>query len=266
MTASAPRFLFPRLFLACGLTMLLLLAGGPLGAGPTTAADRPVFVVATEYWPPFRIEQRSGRPGGIDPALMARVGELMGVDFVFRRMPWARCLESLREGRADAVTGLAYTDERAAFIAYVEPSYLSCAPRFFTRKGHGGEVQKYEDLRGYVIAYSRNSAYFEPFDSDATLQKLAVTDESQIIELARTGRAPLFVGTDCQVEYDLKRLGLEGLFEQTAYKPEGRIRLFIGVSRRSPLMERMAGLEKALQEVVRQKVPASLAVHYGLTQ
>lgn len=256
----------PRAAALCrALAGFAVLACCLVGFAPQVAArDRPVFVVVTDVWPPFRFENRNGDMAGIDPELMDLVGEKLGVTFVFKRMPWARCLEAMRAGEADAMTGLAKTAEREAFIAYVDAPYLACAPRFYAASGVGAGIRGYGDLRGKRIGFARQSAYFEPFDSDTTLLKVPATTESQIIDMALAGRVDLFVGTDCQVEFDLLSRGLADRFEQTRYKPEGRTSLYVGVSRKSPLMHHMNALKKALAELIRQGVPQELAARHGL--
>lgn len=55
--------------------------------------------------------------------------------------PFARCLEMIRNGDADTITGIAYTKERTEFIDYVKTPYMSVRPLFIARKGLGSSVQ-----------------------------------------------------------------------------------------------------------------------------
>ncbi|MEF2145840.1 MAG: transporter substrate-binding domain-containing protein [Desulfovibrionaceae bacterium] len=220
------------------------------------------IIMVTDYWPPFRIEDKDGI-GGIDRALLDEAGRRMGVEFVLIRMPWARCLLSLKQGIADGMTGLALTPQREKYIAYSKMPYYSCAPAFYIRKDWPmPPILRYEDLYGLTIGYTRDSAYFEPFDSDLELNKIAAIQEEQLIEMVLKGRWDVFIGTDCRVQYDLARLGLENKIAQAPYRPATHIDLYVGFSRKSPFMERLSEFNALLDDLVRSGAIRTMAAQY----
>lgn len=220
------------------------------------------YVVATDYWPPFRVKN-GDEMIGIDIDLMRTVGERMGVEFVFRVMPWARCLLSMEKGDVDMMSGLAWTRERARHIRYSSLPYYTCAPAFYERKSRKGPpIRNYEDLMHVEVAYTRDSAYFEPFDSDLRLDKVAVTSEAQLVRMVEEGRLDVFIGTDCQVDYDLVQRGLERKIVKTSFQPQDRIELYLGVSRRSPLRHRLDELNAVLEELVENGTVRRIADRY----
>lgn len=235
-----------------------------LSAAMTVSAvqARETIVVATDYWPPFRIEQ-DRTIQGLDTDIMRIIGQRMNVDFAFIHMPWARCLEEMRRGGVDMMTGLARTPERAVFIAYSDHVYYTCAPAFYARADSSAQsIAKYDDLVGYTIGFTRDSAYFEPFDSDVSLTKKAGNNEMQVLRMVLENRWDLFVGTDCQVDYDLARLKLTQDIKKILYRPEKRVDLYMGFSKRSSFRSRQAEFDAVLKAMIEDGTIKRLAEEY----
>lgn len=213
--------------------------------------DDAVFTVVTDYWPPFRINTKTGRLTGIDRDLMDEIGKRMGVSFTWHRRPWVRCLLEIEHGLADVMTGVAKTPERAKYIHYSDTAYMTLSPAFYVHKDTGADaITHYEDLKKFSIGYTRGSAYFKRFDNDDTLNKKPGNDEEMLIEMVREKRWDTLIGTDAQVEYDLSLRELRGTIVKAAYKPDSAIKLYLGISKRSPLMNRMEELNRVLERIL----------------
>lgn len=223
------------------------------------AAD---YEVATDYWPPFREMSDDGEIEGYDVDLMQDIARRMKVGFSFVRYPWARCLENMAQGRSDLMTGLARTPEREKYILYTDQSYHQCRPAFYVRHDYGVPLKSYEDLQDLTIGYTRNSAYFEPFDSDDGLRKVAVANERTLLRMLLKGRLDVVVGTDCQVLTDIRQMGIEGLIEQAEYAPDASVKLYLGVSKKSPLAIQMGRLNTALEEAIADGTTEALRRKY----
>jgi polar amino acid transport system substrate-binding protein len=206
--------------IAAMLLGILLLAG-------LTAQQDPLIAV-TEIWPPYRIEAGDGRMTGIDIELLEALEERLGVEIEVQRHPFARALEMIRTGEADIITGIAYTPERDEYIAYSSESYSSVRPVFYAGRDLAPQIRSYEDLYGYVIGYSLNSAYFEPFNSDENLTKQGLSTETQVLRMLELGRVDVIIGTNPNLAYDVARLGLDDALSQTSYTPEPNTPLFLG--------------------------------------
>jgi len=174
-------------------------------------------------------------------------------------MPWARCLESMRTGEGDLITGLAYTQQRAAHIRYSVLSYYTVSPAFYTISGQGHLIREYKDLYRYNIGHSHGSAYFEPFNSDQRLSKTGVPTEDLLLRMLLQGHLDVIIGTDANVSYDLARKGLKGRIEKVAYTPVSLTELFMGISRKSAFMSRADELDRVLGILVRTGVIDRLA-------
>jgi len=213
------------------------------GAWAEPAAE-PLRVV-TDYWPPFRMEGRDGRIEGLDIDLLEELQRRTGVQFEVRRQPWARALEDMRRGQADLMTGLARTAEREQYIDYLQPAYHACAPRLYGSPQRAASIRDYAQLTGLRIGYVLQSAYFEPFDSDPALTKIGVKNEEQLLQMQLRGRIEVLIGTDCQVDFQLRD-------PQLAYQPPQQTLLFIGLSRASPRLAERERLSAALQALLRE--------------
>ncbi|MBW1898484.1 MAG: amino acid ABC transporter substrate-binding protein [Deltaproteobacteria bacterium] len=210
------------------------------------------IIIATEVWPPFRIADKTSeyQYSGIDLDLLKEVTKRLNVTFKIKHLPWARCLDFMKSGKADIITGLAYTPERAQYIRYSAIPYYVASPAFYLQKGKGHLIKKYEDLNPFTIGYSINSAYFEPFNSDKALKKFGVSTEVQLIKMLAYGHIDVIIGTDCNVEHDIAKLGLKNKIEKAHYIPDKKIELYIGISKKSEFSKRYDELNRIIKELV----------------
>ncbi|CCO25502.1 substrate-binding periplasmic protein [Maridesulfovibrio hydrothermalis] len=218
--------------------------------------------VATDLWPPFRIAREDGSLSGIDIDLLALLGKRMHIEFTVERYPWARCLKYMKDGTRDFMTGIAKTAEREEYIIYSEIPYYACRPAFYSRAGRSWSVEKYEDLKGLRVGFTRNSAYFPKFDNDTGLKKNAKNSEKQLLEMLTAGRLDIIIGTDCQVDYDITEKDLDAVIVKEPYVPDYSVDLYIGVSKRSRWRYRMKELNKVIKELVDDGVVQRIARKY----
>lgn len=216
---------------------------------PVFAAEgTPTYFIATDYWPPYRIHNSVSEIGGIDRDIMDEVARRMNVRFVWLRRPWARCLSDMEKGEVDIMTGIAKSPEREAYIRYSAIPYDTCAPAFYVKRGHlSRSVVRYKDLQGLRIGFVRDSVYFPQFDADTSLRKIPGNTEDQLVRMLMEKRFDVIIGTDCQVEYDIKLRGLESQIVRTQYVPPKKSDLYIGVSRRSQFQERLSDLNLIIE-------------------
>lgn len=208
-------------------------------------------VMVTEEWAPFRISGQNGEiRSGIDVDLMNEVTRRTGIAITIMNVPWSRCLEMIKLGQADILTGAAWTAERARAMGYVNVSYYSVRPVFYARAGSGGTVTSYEDLYGKSIGHSINSAYFERFNNDSKLNKIPLKDEETILKMLSLGRIDLVVGTEPNISWDIARLGMKGQFEPTTWQPGEKTPLYVVVSADSKVPNLADRLEKTLQAIM----------------
>ena len=223
---------------------LLILLGVPVHA-----EEAPPLLVMTDVWPPFRMQAADGALQGLDIDLLNQLSARTGLRFKVQRAPWARGLAALQNGKADLMTGLAKTPEREAYIHYLAKPYYACAPRFYAAPAQAKALHSYAQLAGLTIGHVLESAYFEPFDSDAQLRKTAVNTESQLLEMLSRGRLQAVIGTDCQVDYELRDARWKGLIAKAEFRPEAHTDLYIGFSRQRGLQAQYQLVSRALAQL-----------------
>jgi len=216
------------------------------------AEPRPPLLVMTDLWPPFRMLNEQGELVGLDIDLLAQLSQRTGLQFEVRRAPWARGLAALQQGRADLMAGLAKTPEREQYIEYLPRPYHVCSPRFYAAPVQARYLRDYAQLEPLQLGYVLESAYFEPFDSDQQLRKVAVSSEEQLLEMLVRGRLQAIIGTDCQVDYALRDPRWQGQIAKAAYAPAAHTDLYIGFSRQRLRTDDYQLLSQALDELVRE--------------
>lgn len=187
-------------------------------------------VVATDEWPPFRMLNQAQVFEGFDIDLLEEISEISDLQFDVQRYPWARALKQLKNHKVDMMTGLAYTHQRATYINYIPFPYFTCKPAFYMQRSLGKDILSYNDLYQYEIGYVLHSAYFEPFNSDPNIRRDPVATEIQLLKMAERGRLDVFVGTDCQVDYEITKKGLWGKLLKATFQPEKSVELYLGIA------------------------------------
>lgn len=226
----------------------LIVAGVGYLASVTLSHAEPIRI-AVDNWPPFQYETESGFVG-IDIELAKEIAERMAAELQVLKKPWGRSLKSMETGQVDILTGLAYREERAKYIAYTDTPYYACSTVFYTAKGEGNDIKTYEDLKRFSIGYVLHSAYFEPFDSDDAITKVGVATEDNLMDMLVNKRIKTIVGTDCQVDYYLQTHNLHQMIEKAEFRPGNTVNLFLGVSKKSPWAAQLDEFNAVVKELV----------------
>ena len=226
------------------LTWLLL-------SSPLFAYKPAEIIVGTDSWPPFRIHSDKSLDG-LDFDLWEEIERRLNIKIIFRKYPWSRILHNLKSGELDAMSGLAKRKERELYMTYTTPSYFTCSTVFYMKKGEGHLVQKYEDLYKYPIAYVANSAYFNKFDNDSALNKHAIPSEIQLIKMLGKGRVKVIIGTDCQADYQIAKLGFSNEFEKAMFKPDNNVDLYIAISKKSHFIKELNRVNETIKQIVEE--------------
>lgn len=221
------------------------------------------IIIPTDDWPPFRITQNNIY-SGIDFDLWKELSKRLNLQTNFRYYPWARSLANMKNGAVDMMSGIAIKKERQEYIQYSSIPYYSCSPVFYTQKGLGETIKTYDDLKKHLVGYVNNSIYFKKFDNDKTLKKRAVTSEEQLLKMLALKRMKIIIGTDCQADYEIKKSGFENLIEKTQYRPNKKLDLYIGVSKKSEFINRMDEINKTLKDIIEEgKIKEFASKYYG---
>ncbi|WP_415892425.1 substrate-binding periplasmic protein [Neptuniibacter sp. PT8_73] len=214
----------------------------------TAKAEVETLVVGADSWPPFRFVTPE-TVTGIDHELWKKLSKRIGFKVHYLRCPWKRCLRMMKNGQIDAMSGLAWREERAEYITYAYPHYYSCSTQLYLPHGKSRRISKHRDMHAMTIGMVGGSAYYTEFDQDTDIYKKSVTQEAVLPNLLLEGRIDSFIGTDCQADYELASRGLTPQIDKAVFKPGNKVDLFVGLSSNSRWALRKKEFDQALQQL-----------------
>lgn len=123
---------------------------------------------------------------GIDIEILNKMSERLGLTLKFIKCPFARCLEHMKEGKADLMSSLLKRSDREAYIRYLEPHYYNDRKVFYVLKGKSHILRRYEDLYNIKVGVKRKVKYFPRFDEDMKINKayFGISKRSKFISQA----------------------------------------------------------------------------------
>jgi polar amino acid transport system substrate-binding protein len=135
---------------------------------PQDVRDRGSLTVAAEVYPPVVIQKSaSSPPEGWEPAIAARLGELLGIDFKIQIVPFDSIIPGLQGGRFDiAMGGITVTPDRRKVVGFV--THVDQTDSFMAKKGSGLDLSDEMALCGQktaVLAGSLELDYVKSLDS-----------------------------------------------------------------------------------------------------
>lgn len=209
------------------------------------------IIVSADSWAPFRMMDESGNKG-IDFDLINEFEKRYDKKLKIVKSPWARSLINMRNGKTDMLTGVAKREEREEFLHYISPPYFTCSTVFYVKKGNANKIKSYDDLKNFLIGQVDNSAYFAPFDTDKSLFKRSVKNEVQLLRMLIVDRLEVIIGTDCQVDFDIARMGYKDKIEKALYKPKNNVDLYFTVSKKSKYAEDLDTISGIIKDIVQE--------------
>ncbi len=223
----------------------------------TVIAEKNRPIVAFTHWPPMKVVKGDSFEG-IDFSILEELGKRLNLHFRFSECPWRRCLELIRSGHADFITGIAKQTDREKYMYFIEPPYKEIfSTAFYTRKGGQNEIppliQKYEDLYKGEVGMIRGGVYFDRFDKDPKITKVEVTNEIQLLNMLNEGRYDIIIGNDLNIDYLIHTRGFLGKLEKAPFKVDSFTPTYIAISKKSKFINIIPRLGTALKDMVESK-------------
>jgi PAS domain S-box-containing protein len=196
---------------ASGLLIALLAAAGTAPAA-FPPPDR-LVVVSDDSYPPYLFRNESGILEGIIVDKWALWSRKTGIPVTVEGMAWIKAQESLKNGSADVIDAIAYTEGRSPLYEF-SPAYADVDARVFFRKSISG-INDVASMRGFAIGAKDGSACagWLADRGITTLHPYPTSDA--VVEAARNGEVPLFCMDVPAAQYFIFRQRLEGEFRQT---------------------------------------------------
>jgi polar amino acid transport system substrate-binding protein len=221
---------------------------------PAASQDSVLFV--DELLPPFSWGEVGKPPrGGMALEIMEELNKRIGLDARIVLMPWSRALKMVRHGKADGLPFLLATDERRFYLKFTGPVLESGDAVLFNYKEMPDfSWSGFESLEGLTVGMIRGYAYDEQLlvsvrehagrieyseHSEANIRKLHAGRVDVVIENVIVARAVL--------------LDQPGWRQDISIHDEllTHFKWHMGISRKSPLVQRIDEINAALAEMRR---------------
>ena len=134
-------------------TMLILIAYCISDA----LAQEDALTIVTDSWPPYIIVEND-EVSGTDVDITRAVFKNMNRPISIVVMPWKRCVESIKQQKADAILGISLSEERKSFLHYPNSPISTGTTVFFTRQDPDFSFINLNQLKdkraGAILGYS----------------------------------------------------------------------------------------------------------------
>jgi len=203
-----------RSFLAtiAALAAALLGAAAPVPAAVPTEVDR-LVVVTDDHYPPYLFRDEDGNLQGIVKDRWALWSQKNGILVQVVGMDWAGAQRALREGQADVIDSLAYTEERAAQYAY-SLSHDNVDARLFFHRGLTS-ITGIESVRHMPVAVKRGSACADRLRSNGVETIQEFPDSQALVKAAAAGIVRVFCMDTYAAHYFLYQERIAEDFNET---------------------------------------------------
>ncbi|MCJ7432233.1 MAG: transporter substrate-binding domain-containing protein [Anaerolineales bacterium] len=181
----------------------------PTAKGEASSAAKTIQLVTLQY-PPYEFEE-NGQIKGIAVDIVTEAFKRMGYEVKISLYPWARSLEIMKNGEADAIFTAYKTPDREVFLEYSQEILMPQIVSLFVLKDSNitfdGDLSKLSQYRFGVV---RAVSYGEKFDTLAK-NKTLMTDEADTGEMNMDkllkGRIDILVSNKYGALYILKQKG-----------------------------------------------------------
>jgi len=187
-----------------------------LGCGSALAAFSPpaqLVVVSDDSYPPYLFRTETGKLQGIIVDKWQLWSAETGIPVRVEGMEWIKAQQSVRDGAADVIDALAYTEARAKLYEFSSP-YADVDARVFFHRSITG-INDVASMRGFTIGAKDGSACAAWLEERGinTLRRFPTSDA--VVEAARTREVPLFCMDLPAAQYLIFKQNLADEFRQT---------------------------------------------------
>ena len=223
-----------RVFSTIMVLMLSLMSG---------FAKAEAITVPMDPWPPWKfvnLETWKVDTKSIDIALIETLLSAYNNIFdtaikaQYEGYPWKRCLEMMKQGKADFISGVLKRPERETYMIFLEPPYKTKSSKtFYVLKGKENTIQNYEDLYQLKIGVQAGVKYFERFDNDPKIRKEEAGDDISNFRKLEYGRIDAVISTQTQADYLIATQGFKGKFGKAVFSYDYHLPVYFAISKKS---------------------------------
>jgi polar amino acid transport system substrate-binding protein len=217
----------------------------------TFAEQKDIIRIATHIEPPM-VDFIDGKYVGKNIKVISLLAKALNKKLHFLKCPVARCLAMIRNGQADMIVGIRKTPTREEYIGYLErPFDIQHFPlRFYLPFDSKLQIKHAEDLNNLSIGVLRGFTYFDSFDHNHELNKVAVTNHSQLINMLLSKRIDTFIEREESIIPLIDRKTYKTKIKLAQYRYDKSVDSYIGVSKMSHFYKDIDLVSQKLAELL----------------
>jgi polar amino acid transport system substrate-binding protein len=200
---------------------------------------------------------------GMDAEILTAIAKRLLATLIIREDPFKRRLYLMKNGTIDLMVGLLNRPERENYIHFIYPPYMEHSDTvFFVPKGNAARIQTYADLSSLKIGTILGSKYFHQFDRDDTLNKEPVFGMVINFKKLLRGRLDTAILPEGAGIDQMHRMGIADKIELAQYRFSKKKAVYIGISKKSRLMNKMDEIEIVIGKMIQDKEIQKIIIAY----
>ena len=217
----------------------------------SVSANEGEMKVATYIEPPF-VELIDNKLVGEHVEIAKLLAKASNLKPVFIRCPFARCLNMVKQGKADIIFGVRKSPEREKALTYINPPYMvqTYPLRVFTLASKSIAINSFKDLEGLTLGTLRGGSYFTLFDENKSITKVELISRKQLVDMLLRDRIDAFI----EREQSIIPLVSKEVYQQKLllanYSYNEAVNSFVAISKKSHIKNHSKLLSKQLQILV----------------
>ena len=214
-------------------------------------AHKNELIIATFIDPPF-VDLVDNQLVGEHIEIAKLLAASVGLQPVFIRCPFARCLTMAKRGQADMILGIRKLPEREKELIFLDPPYMvQYYPiRFFVLSSKKIIINGFDDLNELSIGILRGGSYFELFDNNKSISKVELTSREQLVNMLLRDRIDTFIGREESILPLLPLEEYQQKFSLANYQYNKAVNSYIAISKHSDIKFYTERLSEQLQNLV----------------
>jgi len=215
------------------------------------AEQKDTIKMAISLEPPM-VDFIDGEYVGRHVDVMRLFAEKLNKKLQFLRCPVARCFAMIESGQADMIFAIRKTQAREKYIAYLErPFEVQHFPlRFYLPYNSKLQIKHSADLNDLSIGVLRGYTYFDDFDDNRHLNKIAVTTHTQLIKMLLNKRLDTFIEREESIIPLVDSETYKTKLKLAEYKYDESVNSYIGISKKSSLYQDLGPISKKLTDLL----------------
>jgi PAS domain S-box-containing protein len=195
---------------AFGALLALILAGSAAAFSPPAK----LVIVSDDGYPPYLFRNEAGKLQGIMVDKWALWSKKTGIPVTVEGMAWFWAQDLVKEGTADVIDALTYTDARAWLYEF-SPPYADIDARVFFHRSVSGINNDIASMRGFAIGAKQGSACANWLTERGIDTIFGYPTSEDLVKAAGTGEVRLFCMDSPTAYYYLVKQGLADEFRRT---------------------------------------------------